>query len=81
MLGLVAGARNKKGLLSVQTPLLEVGSYDLFNTMPGIFLLIRITVFAILVICSVATAFSLEKINALILERPRVRSHTILVKT
>lgn len=47
VLGLAADARNEIGFLSIQTPLLEVSSYDLFNTMPGIFLLIHITVFVI----------------------------------
>lgn len=41
--GLAADAGNKMGLLNIQTPVLEMGSYDLSTTMPGIFLLIYTT--------------------------------------
>lgn len=80
MLGLAADARNEKGLLSIQTPLLEVGSYDLSNAMPGISCLYTSLFLQYMVTCSVATAFSLEKTNSLILERPCVWSHTIVVE-
>lgn len=43
----LAVARNEMGLLSIQTPELQMGSYDLSTTMPGIFLPIHITACAI----------------------------------
>lgn len=79
--GLAADAGNKMGLLSIQTPVVEMGSYDLSTTMPGIFLYTPLLL-QYLLTCSVATAMktSLEKTDSLILERLCVWCHTILVE-
>lgn len=43
----LAVVRNVTALLSIQTPELQMGSYDLATTMPGIFLPIHVTACAI----------------------------------
>lgn len=78
---LAADARNKMGLLSIQTPVLEMGSYDLSTTIPGIFLLIYTTAFAIPAhLLSFYSHEDLSGEDSLILERPCVWCHTILVE-
>lgn len=71
------------GLLSIQTQMLEIDSYDFSTTMTGIFLVIIHHCF-----CNTwsptqlvqALKTSLEKINKLILEKPFVWFHIILVE-